>query len=464
MTTNQAEVVKFGEEILQPMSPSSECLNNSHLSLCILGIAESEIPIDVDKVMVPLRADLLRVNSGFSSIVVRDNGKQWWKRVNVKFEDHVLIPTFPQGLSPESYTQYFDEYLSKIALDKFPETRPLWELHIIKYPTRTAAGTLVFKMHHALGDGFSIMGALFSVLKRADNPALPLTFPSVSSRSEEKKNICKRGLSLVSGCFNTVFDIVSSMMHTAWFGDSPSAIRSGTESVECLPLHTTRITFSLEDIRRVKSTIGVSVNDVAVGVIFYGIHLYTQTMDNNPTTSRKTALVLLNTRMLIGYRNIDEMLKKKMWGNQFAFMNIPIPSYSARDKVDLKKFIFLARKIIKRSRSSMAVYLNAMLLSLLGRLRGSEAVSKYVHSLMWNASFTISNLVGPVEKMAVGDHPISSIYFTVAGAPQSLLFLVMSYMGKLTIVISAEKGFIDSQLLGSCMNEAFKKLLEDTLM
>ncbi|KAF9603820.1 hypothetical protein IFM89_037954 [Coptis chinensis] len=207
-----------------------------------------------------------------------------------------------------------------------------------------------------------------------------------------------------------------------------------------------------------------SVNDVVVGVIFYGIHLYTQTMDKNPTTSRKTALVLLNTRMLIGYQTIDEMLMKKTWGNQFAFMTIPIPSYSATDKVDLKKFIFLARKIIKRSRSSMAVYLNAMLLSLLGRLKGSEAVSKFVHSLMRNASFTISNLVGPTEKMAVADHPISNIYFTVAGAPQSLLFLVMSYMGKLTIVISAEKGFIDSQLLGSCMNKAFKKLLEETLM
>ncbi|KAF9603819.1 hypothetical protein IFM89_037953 [Coptis chinensis] len=257
MTTHQAEVRKFGEEILQPMCPSSECLNNSHLSLCILGIAESEIPIDVDKVMVPLRTDLLRVNSGFSSIVVRKNGKQWWKRVEVQFEDHVVIPTFPHGLSSESYTQYFDEYMSKIALDKFPETRPLWELHIIKYPTRTAAGTLVFKMHHALGDGFSIMGALFSMLKRADNPSLPLTFPSVFSRLEEKNNICKRGLSMVSGCVNTVFDFVSSMMHTAWFGDSQSAIRSGTHSVECLPVHTTRITFSLDDIRHVKSKIGV---------------------------------------------------------------------------------------------------------------------------------------------------------------------------------------------------------------
>ncbi|PIA56363.1 hypothetical protein AQUCO_00700590v1 [Aquilegia coerulea] len=463
MATYQSNFVEFGDE-LKPMSLSSECLNSDDLSLCILGVAESEVPIDVDKILVPLKTDLLRVNTGFHSIVVRKNGKQWWKLVKVRFEDHVVIPTFPHGLSPESYSQYFDDYLSKIALDKLPETRPLWELHVIKYPTPTAAGTLVFKMHHALGDGFSIMGAIFSVLKRADNPSLPLTFPSVSTRSEEKRNnICKSGLSLISRFFNTVFDIASSMVHTAWFGDSRSAVRSGTHLVERLPMETTRITFSLDDIRQVKSKLGASVNDVVCGMIFYGVHLYTKMVEKNPKNSSKTALVLLNTRMLSGYQSLEEMLKNDMWGNHFAFMHIPLPSYSDGQKVDLKRFIFKARKIIKRNRNSMAVYLNGILLSLMGNFKGSEAVSKYVHSIMANASFSISNLVGPMEKMAIAEHPISSIYFTVSGAPQSLIFPVISYMGKLTIVISGEKGFIDSQLLASCMNEAFKKIVEETL-
>ncbi|PIA56368.1 hypothetical protein AQUCO_00700592v1 [Aquilegia coerulea] len=295
MANYMSQIVKFEEDDLEPMNPSSQCLNTSYLSLGIIGIAESEIPIDVDKIMVPLRTDLLRVNPAFSSIV--------WKQVQVRFEDHIVIPSFPQGLSPESYTQYFEEYLSKISLDKLSETRPLWELHIIKYPTKSAAGTLAFKMHHALGDGFSIMGALFSTLKRADNPSLPLTFPSTSSRSKEKKNIFKSGLSFFSGCFNTINDIISSMMHTAWFGDSPSPIRSGAHLVECLPTHTTRITFSLDDISQV------------------------------------------------------------------------------RTKLDV-------------------------------------AVSKYVHSILKNTSFTVSNLIGPTEKMAYADHPISNLYFTVTGSPQ----------------------------------------------
>lgn len=99
--------------------------------------------------------------------------------MDVKLQDHVNVPTFPQGKSPEFYDACLNDYFAKIALEPFPQGRPLWNIHIIKYPTSNAAGSLVFKLHHALGDGFSLMGALLSCLKRCDNPALPLTFPNL---------------------------------------------------------------------------------------------------------------------------------------------------------------------------------------------------------------------------------------------------------------------------------------------
>ncbi len=63
-------------------------------------------------------------------------------------------------------------------MDQFPQNKPLWEVHIIQYPTNNAAGNLIFKFHHSLGDGYTLMGVLISCLQRADNPSLPLTFAS----------------------------------------------------------------------------------------------------------------------------------------------------------------------------------------------------------------------------------------------------------------------------------------------
>ena len=120
-------------------------------------------------------------------------GEKQWKRVEVKLEDHVKIPIFPIGLLPESYDEYLDNYISKIAMNEFPHNKPLWEIHIVKYPTSNAASAIIFKLHHALGDGYSLMGALLSCLQRTDDPSLPLTFPS-RQRSESKSDrfrVCK---------------------------------------------------------------------------------------------------------------------------------------------------------------------------------------------------------------------------------------------------------------------------------
>ncbi|XP_031255338.1 O-acyltransferase WSD1-like [Pistacia vera] len=124
--------------------------------------------------MSSLKDVFLPINSRFSSVMVVDeNGQKQWKRVEVTLEDHVNVPIFPSGLSPESYDNYLDEYISKIGMEEFAKSRPLWEIHIFKYPTTTAPGVLIFKLHHSLGDGFSLMRALLSCLQRADDPSLP---------------------------------------------------------------------------------------------------------------------------------------------------------------------------------------------------------------------------------------------------------------------------------------------------
>ena len=60
----------------------------------------------------------------------------------------------------------------------FPRTKHTlkWKIHIVKYPTSNAAENLVFKLRHAMGDGFSPMGALLYRLLRADTTNLLKTF------------------------------------------------------------------------------------------------------------------------------------------------------------------------------------------------------------------------------------------------------------------------------------------------
>ncbi|MBA0750900.1 hypothetical protein Gogos_002278 [Gossypium gossypioides] len=73
---------------------------------------------------------------------------------------------------------------------------------------------------------------------------------------------------------------------------------------------------------------------------------------------------------------------------------------------------------------------------------------------------TISNVIGPVERMALANHPIKSFYFMVAGVPQSLTITMVSYMGKLRIAVGTEKDYIDPPKFKSSIENAFEMILK----
>ncbi|CAK7322758.1 unnamed protein product [Dovyalis caffra] len=511
------------EEVPEPVSPTGQYFNSSVLSICILAVLESEVPID-DSLTMTLLKDVLD-----------KNGENQWKQVEVKLKNHVNVPIFPNGLSPTSYDTYFNDYVSKVALKPFPQSQPLWEIHIVKYHTSNAAGNVIFKLHHALGDGFSLMGALLSCLQRADNPSLSLTFPSLQlpSKPESLSTLSSNVPKGISSIMNTISDFGWSLLKSSFVEDARSPIRSGDEGVQFKPIVISTTTFSLDRIKQIKSRLGVvkcffhnyvltskrhptaltvqstqtkevrdpipvfstsfsskgncmhladlynvktklggaisaaglvvslTINDVITGIIFYGTRLYMQTVDDKSTNAHSTALVLLNTRSIGGYKSVKEMVKpdaESPWGNQFGFLHVSVPELNDSKVSKPLEFVAKAQEIIQRKRSSLAVNLTGRLLEVLRKFRGPEATARHIRKTLFNSSMTISNIIGPVEQMALANHPIKGLYFMVVGVPQSLTITMVSYTGKLTLAMGTEKGFLDPHKFKSCIETAFEMI------
>ncbi|CAL2255919.1 unnamed protein product [Prunus armeniaca] len=457
--------MEFREEGGEPVSPTGQYFNSSILSVAILAVLEFEVPINDSQALSLLQDVFLPINPRFSSIMVRDNPdqKKQWKRVEVKLEDHVHVPIFPSKMSPESYDEYFDDYISNIAAEKLPQNRPLWEIHILKYPTSHAASTLIFKLHHALGDGYSLMGALLSCLQTAQNPSVPLTFPSLKSSSGPKiTHMTKIVSQFFSSVIQTVSDFSWSILKSSFVEDDRTPIRSGEDGVEFRPITLSTLTFSIDEIKLIKNKLGVTINDVIAGIIFLGTRIYMQEVTQKSSNEHCTALVLLRTRNIEGYTSTKEMIEHNnanmSWGNQFAFLHLPVPkSTETSNPLD---FVWEAQKMIKKKRSSATSYLTSWLLDILKKFRGPEGAARYIHGTLKNSSMTISNMIGPVEKMALDNQPVGGLYFMVVGPPQCLTVTALSYMGKLRVAFGAEKGFIDSQKLKASMQNAFGVILE----
>ncbi|KAJ4808521.1 O-acyltransferase WSD1 [Rhynchospora pubera] len=454
----------FSSDEEPPVSPTGQYFNSSALSVSILAVFESEVPIDDSPTIETLESVFLPINPRFSSIMVKDkNGVTRWRKVTVNLEDHINIPSFPPKL--EHYDKYVNDYISKIAYDQLSQSKPLWEIHIIKYPTKTAQGTLVFKLHHSLGDGFSLMGALFSCVRRADDPSKPLTFPSHKAKKSQKEAFWSGTIRGMSMGVNTFRDFGWSLWKSTLGKDDLSPMRSGEIGVEFRPINICCNEFGLDDIKRIKDKLGGTINDVISGVIFYGLHLYMLDCGHDPNTSKVTALVLLNTRNVTSYQTLEELTKPKAktsWGNNFGFLHATVPKCENAKEADPLYFITAARKLIKSKRNSLSVFLTGKFLEMMRKIRGPEVTAKYIHATLKNTSMTISNLIGPLEQMIIAGHPVKSFHFMVVGVPQSLTITVVSYMGKLKVVMGAQQGFINSELLTSSMTISFERILEAT--
>ncbi|GLU06391.1 hypothetical protein SLE2022_234310 [Rubroshorea leprosula] len=454
--------------ISEPVSPAGQYLNSSVLSISIINVWEAKEPIDDSQVVWQLRTHLLPISPRFSSImVIGKHGKKRWKRVQVIPEEHVKVPVFPTGLTPNLYDEHLENYISEIAMEPFPQSRPLWEIHIFKYPTSNAAGNWIFKLHHSLGDGFSLMGALLSCLKRADDPSLPPTLPSLglNARRRNIENQRNSLLSTVSKFFslasNTISDIFQSITKSTLIKDDQSPIWSGNDGVEFSPFTTTTITFSLHDIKQIKLSLNVTINDVITGIIFFGSRLYMEEVSKGKSNKTDpTALVLLNTRMIRSYKSVQEMLRPNTnapWGNLFAFLHVPFPKLSDTNiSSEPLEFIRETHKTIKRKRRSAAVYFMGCFYEIIRKVRGHEAVAKLIYKTIKNSSMGISNIIGPVEQVAFENQIIKGMYFIVVGVPQSVSIGILSYNESLRLAVTAEKNFIDAQKFKASVVNAFE--------
>ncbi|XP_021749898.1 O-acyltransferase WSD1-like [Chenopodium quinoa] len=318
--------------------------------------------------MVGLRTD---DSSCVREKVEDKRGKKKWKRVEVNIKDHVVIPAYPEGLSTEDYSKHFEDYTSKISTSQIPQDKPLWQLHIFNYPTKNAAATFMYKFHHAIADGTSLMGVVYSCYKRVDDPSKPLTFPSRTTPREKQSHSIKKVFSIVPNfmaSFFYTFLHFGQSIRLSFSADDRTPIRSGNMNPDC---RICTVNLSLTDIKRIKTFLGVTVNDVVVGILFLGFRLYMQEINNGQLkNTRSTAVITLNMRSDKGYAHAEEMRKnnaKVPWGNRFSGIELPITNLEENDIKNPLKFILKAHKIIKKKRNT--IFAQILLLYCLGAVR-----------------------------------------------------------------------------------------------
>ncbi|KAL6909528.1 hypothetical protein ACP4OV_001809 [Aristida adscensionis] len=262
----------------EPVSPTGRLMNSFYIVVTIgLGAA-----VNLPALRAGIEAQLA-LHPRFRCIQVTDGSKdgrpRWVPAAAVNVDDHIVVPELDAAAVAADADGAVEDYVASLSALPMDRARPLWEFHILDFPTSEAAATVAARAHHSLGDGMALLMLLLACTRSAADPARLPAMPLPPSRAgaifARPRPPASAGAAALAAwlwsyavlAWHTLVD-VAAFVATVMFVRDPktlfkSAVNDGGE------LHRKRFvhaTLSLDDVKFIKNAMECTVNDVLVGL------------------------------------------------------------------------------------------------------------------------------------------------------------------------------------------------------
>lgn len=453
------EMVKEREEEEGPLSPGSRMFHEPDFNIHVLAIMGCKTMISVDVVKKQLPLTLVK-HPRFSSLVVMDQkpGKQMkmkWVRTEVDMEKHIVTPFIDPSTkaSVESADKFLEEYIHHLTKTKLDSSRPLWDLHLLNLRTSEAESVGIFRIHHSLGDGMSLMSLLLACTRQmADSTALP-TIPGNNSSVKKRAGSGSKWMfwgflmavwwAVRLSC-NTVVDFIMFLVTSLFLKDTATPLK-GRPGVEFTPRKIIYKIVDLDDFKLIKNAMDATINDVALGITQAGLSRYlnrayekSDAKKNCLNNIRLRATLLINVRAVTGIQALADMMEKDKearWGNWVGYVLLPFRIGLRDDPLD---YIRDAKAIVDRKKHSLEAVYTYTISEIFLKLLGVKIADALSHRVFANTTLSFSNMVGPVEEIGFWGHPMAFLAPSCFGQPHALMINLQSYNNKMAIALSVD--------------------------
>ncbi|XVF67551.1 hypothetical protein PTKIN_Ptkin10aG0130400 [Pterospermum kingtungense] len=463
----------------EPLTPAGRLFVQPETDVVIHCIARGKNPFDIGTVKSALKSSMMVQHPRFCSLLVHDrNGFEHWRRTQVDIDQHVIVINNRldksgnvmeenHGISSEGEEDdeaAVNQYVADLSVTcPLSKDKPLWELHVLM-----AHNCMVFRIHHSLGDGISLMSMLMANCRRADDAdALPKMVPDKTPEFKGRK----------ARNWFWFFGLVWGVLKMVWFTlvyvmeigvrcllvcDRKTVITGGA-GVELWPRKLATARFLLEDMKVVKKAIpNATINDVLFGLLSSGLSRY---LDHRTPYAlheglRMTGVALVNLRAQSGLQDLSELMNrnsKARWGNKFGLILFPV--YYHKGGSNPLEYLKSAKVMMDRKKHSLEAYFSYRIGDLVMSLLGPKYTSLLNYRLIRNTTFMISNMIGPLEEITLAGNPISSIKFSISSVPQAITMHMLSYAGRAEMQILVAKDIIpDPEFLAKCFEDALLEM------
>lgn len=396
--------------------------------MMIVGIYMLAGPLDLPRLRRVVQTRLLR-HLRFRARVVRDTLGTWWEEdEDFDIDQHLVLIALP-GKADQRELERLTGQLAGEALDP---NRPLWQIHVVENAEGGAA--LIVRIHHAIGDGISLVGALLRMTStdpHAPDAEAPAPRPQRAADSHgwdaRLRPITRatvRAIDRTGGVAARVLKAYAALIddpdlageaagETARVAAQVARDVAGIAlmdpdtptSLKGQPAGSKRVAWAdpvpLSEVKAVGHALGCSLNDVLLACVAGAIRSYLITRGEDIEGGELRAMVPVNLRAAG-----DERL-----GNRFGLVPVLLPIGIANPI----ERVFEVRRRMAELKHGYTAVLSMGLLAVAGLV--PRALQQQITSaLAAKATAVMTNVPGPREPLYMAGSRIERLLFWV---PQS---------------------------------------------
>ena len=183
-------------------------------------------------------------------VQVKEGRTRKWIPTTVNLDNHIIVPEIDSNIEhPDRFVEDYISHFTKTPLDL---SKPLWELHLLNIKTSDAEAVAIFRIHHSVGDGASLISLLLAATRKTSDPhALP-TVPTKNRNSERHRSWLFSiwwGLLLI---WHTLVDMLLFTLTIFFIRDTPTPLK-GAPGVALNTKRFVNHTVSMDDIKLIKN-------------------------------------------------------------------------------------------------------------------------------------------------------------------------------------------------------------------
>lgn len=150
--------------------------------------------------------------------------------------------------------QFVEDYVSNLSKTGLVNSQPLWEVHLLNVKTSDAEAVAIYRIHHSIGDGMSMMALILAHSRQVSNPSALPTLPGTAVKKKSPYLKLKGILSVLYVLWNTLIAVFMFVLTALFLKDTHTPLK-GPPGVGLGPRRFVRRTISLQDFKLVKNAL-----------------------------------------------------------------------------------------------------------------------------------------------------------------------------------------------------------------